>query len=255
MLGLTLQMVGGGHEEDEIEEGFPYEYDEWVFERVAPLIVELDESENPRQFWEPLLGLGVHAPHYVEWFLVDWFHANLSPQETPSAFLTSWREMVEFALASPTWKASGGETWKHVDDLWQHLMGIDYHVRAPWRQDHARTVGEMADLYRRWADEHLARGHSAAQFMRFLQGQAAVLLRIPALDWIRDAYDAVGDHFWYYDEWRTEGARFLNVCWEQNRGAMRGDAAAFDAFRVLLKALAAKQEPLALELLDRVSNG
>jgi hypothetical protein len=90
--------------------------------------------------------------------------------------------------------------------------------------------------------------------MRFLQDQAAEPLRLSALSWISNACKKVGDHFWNYDDWGTEGARFLNVCWEQNRDAVRSDAVAFDAFKILLRALAAKQEPLALELLDRVSS-
>lgn len=254
ILNLTLQMVRLDREEDEVDDGFPYDYDQWVFGRISRLLVDLEESENPRQFWEPLVGLGVHVPHYVEWFLVDWFHVNLSPQETPTAFLSRWREMVEFALASPMWSAGKGTTWHHVDDLWQHLLGFDYHVRGPWRPEHAKIIEGMLDLYDRWAGARLAKGYAGGQFMQFLQGPAAKSLRLRALVWIRTAFEEVGEYFWHDDGWRTEGARMLNVCWEQDRGAMRADAKAFDAFKALLKALAAKQEPLALELLDRVSN-
>jgi len=254
ILDLTLQMVRLDHEEDEVEDGFPYDYDQWVFRGIAHLLVDLDESENPRQFWEPLVGLGVHVPHYVEWFLVDWFYVNLTPLETPNAFLPRWREMVEFAFASPGWSAGKGTTWHHVDDLWQHLLGFDYHVRGPWRLEHARIIRGMLDLYDRWASTRLAKGYAGGQFMQFLQGPAAEPLRLRALVWIRTASEEVGGYFWHDDGWRTEGARMLNVCWEQDRSAMRADAKAFDAFKVLLKVLAAKQEPLALELLDRVSN-
>jgi len=252
MLDVTLGMVARDRAEDEVQEGFPHDYDHWVFGRIAALIVELEDSENPRQFWEPLLALGVHVPHYVERFLVSWFHVNLSPQAPPAAFLPRWREMVGYALASPEWEAREGKTWHHIDDVWRHLLGFDYYVRIPWRREHAPVIRGMADLYRLWAERRLAKGYSAAQFMRFLQNPAAEPLRLQALVWLRNASNQVGDYFWHDDDWQTEGARLLNVCWEQNRDAMRANTDAFDAFKALLKTLAAKQVPLALELLDRV---
>lgn len=55
------------------EAGLPYDYDNWVLERLAMVIGQMRPDEKPERYWKPILGLGARAEHRVEYFLDHWF--------------------------------------------------------------------------------------------------------------------------------------------------------------------------------------
>jgi hypothetical protein len=60
---LYARRLGEDAEDEEEISGTPNNVDCWVLNRIACLIPQLRRSENPADFWRPILGLDHRAGH------------------------------------------------------------------------------------------------------------------------------------------------------------------------------------------------
>ena len=63
LLGITLRMVSSAKRENDEISGTPYEYDRWVFARIAGILPLSGSTDVARSLWHPILELGAPA-HY-----------------------------------------------------------------------------------------------------------------------------------------------------------------------------------------------
>lgn len=148
LLAVTLRTVQAEGTSDETDElsGTPYPYDDWVFGAVARLIPQLESSECPERFWQPILDLGPAAHYWVEIFLRDWTLNGPDAADSPAGFVEDWRLMIEHCLASRTWSPEGRATF-HLDKMYVELMGLGLGSERIGREEFAGPLGSMVDLY------------------------------------------------------------------------------------------------------------
>jgi len=162
--------------------------------------------------------------------------------------------MAEFAFSSPAWAFGSAERrWWDLEEMWGNLMGMDAVLASMWTAQQQPLVARAKDMYQRWADLTLARPRSTVVFARFLQQPAAQAILLDGLLWLDRSLARADDHFWREHYLEETLASLLDHCWRTCRVDLRRHNDVFAAFRSLLRALADRQHPIALELLDRVT--
>jgi hypothetical protein len=244
-------------DEVEGEEEIPdsvYEEDRWILDGVARLILELQRSEQPESFWQPILSLGAPGHRWVMTFLMAWFDNGLRAQPASDVFVREWRAMVEFAFASPKWQIESARRWFDLEDLWCSLLGFGRISFDLWAAAQKPVIRRLHDLYERWAQTHLRRPRCARAFINFLQTPAADEMRLNGLVWLDEAAKQGGDRFWDEQGLPDTLASLLDLCWTSHKARLRQQEATFDAFKTLLRKLADFQNPVALEIQHRVAS-
>lgn len=226
--------------------------DRWVLRRIAGLITQLRDSERPADFWKPILSLGTPGHSWVKAFLSEWFMYGLHTEPAPNAFVREWRAMLEFAFASPKWNFDSAKRWFKLEELWCALMGFEWMSRDVWTISQKPIVKRMHALYERWADRCFHRPRCAQTFIAFLTQPAAEEIFLDGLAWLEKAVRQAGDRFWNEPGLQEALASLLDVCWRSYKESLRQQDASFSAFKMLLKTLADFQNPVALEIQQRV---
>lgn len=248
-LGWTLRMLidetGGEKAIDELSS----DWDRWVFDHVAPLIMELRPTERPEEFWKPILSLGTPGHYWIKDFLEYWFINGLRSERGCDVFVYEWRAMVEFAFSSSEWSFDSARSQYHLEEMWCCLMGFDWIISDTQKP----IVRQMHDIYERWAGTHLKKPHCAKQFIAFLKQPAAEEILLDGLIWLENAACQAGDQFWSGRGIQEKLASLLNRCWQSHQSNLRRHQTSFGAFKSLLKGLADRQNTFAMELQDRVS--
>ncbi len=247
-LACSLRMLA---EDGEIS-GTPYPWDRWVYSGIAQSIAECRPDEHPDQLWRPILDLGAPGHHWIEGFLRAWFLFGLAAEPNTEGFVQQWRAMAEFAFSSPTWALESTRRHWDLDEMWCHLMGLDPLVSHVWTAERQPVVMEMSDMYRRWAELSLVRPRSAVAFARFLQQPAAQVILFDGLTWLEKVAAEADEWFWREHNLKETMAALLDSCWCSRREDLRRHKKDLTTFNSLLRMLADHQNPIALELLDRV---
>ncbi|RJQ47689.1 MAG: ATP-binding protein [Nitrospiraceae bacterium] len=251
-LNCILWMLGNGSEEIEDIEGHPYTFERWVFQYIPDLILHLHPEEKPENFWKPILSLGSPAHNWIGDFLSNWFYYDINTTQKEEAFIRIWKQMLDFAFSSSRWSSG---FYYRLQEIWNKLMGLDGILLTIWDEKRKSLVDHMADYYERWANLYLQYDDCAEAYLLFLQQPAAESLRLKSLVWLYKGVSSHKDGFWYDRQKEHENrlAKLLDLCWQSHRTELRQGQDYFDAFKNLLKILVQRQNNLAMELSDRVS--
>lgn len=247
-LACTLRMIGTPSSDEWEVSGTPYEFDRWVLGRIASVIPEMRPTENGAALWRPILDFGVGAHYWVQDFLEEWFLQGLWQPPASQQFIRIWKEMLEYAFASPSWQFSRG--WFKLEKLWCTVMGMGAMYRSKWVEGHRATVSQMLSYYERWAGSFMNHPGCAIEFAQFLEQPAAADILCRGLQWLTAAAETKG--FWQEREMKSVVAGLLEATWRLNERAVRRSADGLQAFKRLLQALVDAQEPVALELQHRL---
>ncbi len=128
-------------------------------------------------------------------------------------------------------------------------MGLD--VLVLWIADHQDLVAGIRDLFADWADQHLKGSDSAGAFAYFLQNPAAEKILCDGIKWLEKANPNLKS-FGRTGELVGIIAPLLAKTWQHHSTQILGDADALAAFKRLLQRLCELQNPIALELADRM---
>lgn len=242
LLGRRLEL-----EEDE-EAQLPYEHEIWALRRLARQVLATQNGEEARTLWEPVVQAGPAGGYWVEVLLQEFFSCGLG--EDHPRFLVRWREIVDYVDGSERWRRFG----RYADRVDSALLGVDdLALRFLWEDRHQPLVESMRACYARWAPSRLINGWLARRFAWFLAKPAAQPLVEDGLLWLRDA--AAKRTRSYDDDDLDEAISELLVHVDKHHpGVLRGQTEAGHAARDLLHALAAKQLPIALELVRRLAS-
>jgi hypothetical protein len=252
-LACSLRMIDDRRKEDGDVSGTPYPWDGWVFYGVARSIAECRSDERPERLWQPVLDLGAGAHYWIERFFREWFRICAETGSCRECFLREWRSMVEFAFLSSRWAFEpAGRSWD-VREMWRDLLGLNQLVSYVWTTERKPIIAQMRDLFQRWASSALAEARSVVAFARFLQQPAARPILLDGLIWIAKSTAAADEWFWQERYLDGTVASLLDHCWSTSQPDVRRSADTLGAFNELLKRTADRQNPVALELLDRVA--
>lgn len=201
------------------------------------------------QFWEPVLALGAPAHYVVGQFLQSWFAQ--APTADPTEFGARWRQMIEYALASPTW--GNGKPWYYGQRLLTQVLGCYATDSLDANPAFQTIVLSFKPLYEAWASQHLRRDDDNLRAVcSLLSSSTGKLLRLDGLRWIHavlTGQDAV------YMGWRSNApealVNLLDVALSEDLTALSADSAARSTFLAVIDILVAKQVPAALALQER----
>jgi hypothetical protein len=251
-LGCLVHMYGGTTEDEEEIRIEPFwDWDEWVIKRIIPLILQLHLAENPRDFWEPILSLGRRAKFLVTRFLDKWLIYGLQSEPASEAFFRVWRRMIEFVFSSPHWSRHSF----YLEEAQYNLMGFGDSIifLELWKETQNPTIGKMRDLYQLWASEHLNNSRCAVKFMIFLKQPAAEEILLDGLIWLEQGTNRANQWFWQERNIQDCLVSLLEQSWRCHEPKIRQRQETFNAFKNLLKKLADFQNPLALEIQQRIA--
>ena len=258
ILECLLRTLQPASEEDRDKEvdGTPYQVDGWILRSIAILVPQMDTAEHPEQFWRPILDLGWQAHYWVENFLSRFFTYNLSRTADAaflSAFVQVWSNMIDYADASSVWNHSSGSGGWHIGDNWESLMGLSWSFTYPWDNLHQPVLTKMERKFQEFCVKHLHGGRMRKKMLRLLCSSAAQKIRLPALLWMEPHFRLeTADKQAEADE---QLGLFLAECWQGYQEELRRSPEAFDCFMRLVKFLADRQSPLALEIQNRMIAG
>ena len=248
-LAWSLEIIRADTNEDDEIDGMPNDWDEWVFSRISSLILQLDSPQERKRLWEPILQLGGPAHYWVETFLRHWFYAGLGTDIVPKAFAPEWRKMIEFALASSKWRLHSERGFRR-EEMWKTLMGFE--SEPLWTSTHEQLLASVKDLYERWAQGHLHERDFAIAFANFLTTPASDEIACSGLVSLNAANLRLDRHGSRANRLADAIGSLLASAWQRNSAQIKGDPAAFAAFKSLLKRLSESQHSVALELSDRL---
>jgi hypothetical protein len=248
ILGCSLDMLGEEVEGEVKIDGTPYEWDYWVLEKIAHLVLQLHPTEQPENFWEPLLTLSGPGHYWVEKFLRTLFIYGLYEPQLTEAFINQWRAMIDFAFSSSKWQF--GNAWRdyELSWVWCNLLGMFANDQSLWKDDHEQSVYKMRDYYMRWASHCLELPHCVVRFADFLRRPAAECLLFEGLIWLEKVISHAQDRFWDEHNMQDSLAALLDYSWSTKSENLKGQPDAFVAFRKILKKLADLQNVIALEI-------
>jgi hypothetical protein len=202
-------------------------------------------EEEPDSLWRPILDIASGAHYWVDDFLRAFIAAALADPR-PQHFIAIWREMVAYARGSDAWNATG---WRgfHLADNWVALLGFDSILSRQWTARNRDVVDGMADEYELVLPQLVDDERMANALSYFLREDAATALRAPMLALLGDAAERTG--LWHdrNDRIATSLAETLEKLFSQGDAVVRTSA-----FTKLLRHLASRQIPLAVELLNRL---
>jgi hypothetical protein len=247
-LDCTVRTLSVGLQEEEID-STPYDSDQWVFNRIAVLLPQLQETETPAEFWKPVINLGPRAHYWVNSFLGSWFLYGLKSAPVSDDFVRIWMAMLDFTFSAPRWNHSRARAYRYrLDELWNKIMGFGH----AWAPEHKFIISKMQSYYGRWATAHMGRSPCAAAFVRFIRDSAAEPLLQDGLVWVANAARTSQRHFWDEHGLQDDLASLLETVWRSHRSKLLVRGQFVEAFKELLKGLADRQNRLGLALMDQV---
>lgn len=187
----TLQPDSEEEAELEIKGDF-YEEDRWLLDKIALLIVQMQANEKPEQFWQPILDLGWQAHDYIEHFLFSFLLHNIDKLEDAAfskKFVNLWSDMFRYADESSGWNRTSSNRTRHLDIMWQKMMGISWHGGNVWAEGHQLLIKERALLHQAFCSKRLTDARTTEEYLRFLYCSGAKLMRLEALLWVEPNLD------------------------------------------------------------------
>ena len=247
LLSITIDLVSEDKNDRGEFRGTPSDWDCWILKKMSMQILDMKKSENPHEFWEPILNLGAPGHYWVEDFFSEWFFFGIGLFNEKSNFDKKWKEMVEYAFDSNDWNETSGVKWFHWPDLWCKLLGMDYSISRYWESDKKNIIYDMAPFYKKWATNHLSEPKSAHYFIHFLMLPACESILI---DGIIDLELASRDVDFFTDRhYKIQNplATLLEFSWNRYKDDVLDNSEAYTAFKKILKKLIDLQNIQAIE--------
>lgn len=259
-LTAFLRPLGGTQESIDDEEDYssfystPTDYERWFFEVVAILIPMLHVDEHPERFWQPILSFGLDRMHWVDSFLTHWFLRAARVQGVEGSFFREWKRMLDFAIGSEAWRKSNVRSHNHKEELQLQLLGISFgeFLLSDIRYlPYVTAIKPQVDL---WMDRLLPNPEAAANYARFLTCPSTANHLRDGIKRLADASAKFKD--WYWRDFYHLDSSLLHLLehyWKHNSRLIKEGGAPRQNFSTLLKLLADRQIPGALELQDRIA--
>lgn len=239
-------------DDDEID-GLPGDSDAWVFGNVARAVVHARDDEEAESLWRPILSLGLRAHQWIERFFWEWFTVGVHSSPSPETFARRWSQMIEFALALPSWNPTIARS-HHLDDVVFELLGYHFGVSSIAKNDqYAPVLATMIPILDAAAQQWFSLPRVANGFARSLPEPAYDQLLCPGIRWLRRAMPQGDDYyFWRESEIESNLISALSRSWERHYHTVATDSELQAAFLDILAKLASRGNHGAMALRERV---
>lgn len=222
------------------------DFENWVLERMAWVVSQLESHEKPELLWEPILSLGSSADLRVRRFLGTWFH-DARPSCLSSRFFHHWRRMAEYALTCTTWEYQGQDA-REVPGLWLEMLGLPRFSKPIWTESDRSILRAHADLFERALPAIVRGPYETARLLDWSGDTAAQELRLMFFEHVSDFAIQADDAWFLESDLADDFARFLHCLWDDHRAEITSNQHLENRFRSILKRLTKLSNPIALEL-------
>lgn len=252
-LGVTLAMLPHVSDTNDEFKRTPYEYDRWIFERVAVAIPHMTRDEGPEKLWQPILDLGGPGHYWVSSFLGAWLIHGTRMSPSPEIFVDRWREMIEYVLVSPQWTQQNSRLHFCLADLMMELMGLDWQGRSIGEPEYADAIKQLRPQFETFSQRWLSVPNVAAHFASFLARPAAKVMLCDGVQWLYAAISNYDHYDWRDDDLEENLVEALRTCWIKEVAEVQNNPIVQEAFLNLLGILIRRQNRAAFELRDEVT--
>jgi hypothetical protein len=238
---------------EKVEIGLPFEYDKWVLVSLTIVVSQMSSDEQAERYWKPIMNLGPRAEHWIEEFLTHWI-LDAKRIADRRMFIYHWQKMLKFCLSTESWTGSKTPFSYHLPDLWLCLIGIPYMLGSLWTEDDQDIIASMDNFFVQIAPHILKDRHKATRLITWLYELSSKPIRLQMLTPLSITAKEASNYWW--DEHRLTNAiaRYLNILWEEHRRDINSNNETKRIFDELLHEIAARHDPLALELQTRISS-
>lgn len=132
-------------------------------------------------------------------------------------------------------------------------MGLSWSFTYPWDEIHQPILISMDGKIQAFCAKHLDGDRMVKKILRLFRSAAAQQIRLPALLWVEPHFQT--DDTNKRAEADEQLGLLLAECWQCQQEELRRTPASFDCFMRLVKFLADRQSPIALEIQNRVIAG
>lgn len=232
---------------DRGEYHLPYQFGYHVLEKLA-FVAATDPAEDASIAWRSVLQLDSDAHVLIEHFLSAFL---LHSAKNPDLFITRWRQMIAFALASD-W--TNGRQWFYGQRMLMRLLGFGFEASLEALPSSATVIGEMKPLYEQWASAHvMADEENIAAFSYFLSRDVGAPLRLDGVKWIAKALaDKDRAVRWDRDGSGNALVSVLEILLTKHAADLTRDTEARTAVVNVAAELASKNVTAALALQERI---
>jgi len=234
-------------------------FDHWMISRLSHLLPLL-EADVAEELWKPILTYGNLAGKWIVHFFNQLLANNYSTPENYAALGKLWNKMIDFANQAETWKFRK-EFFREYSNLWETLMGFSDTGLSIWETGHSDLLVTVKDRLIEWLLPRYTDGAKMSKLARILKSSSAGLflkVGVGLLDlclkyqFFIDNREAPEGFkrvpFEYYDS-IANTASFL---WVNYKTDIVKEETTFLAFKEIVIHLVAVQNPIGLDLQDRL---
>lgn len=236
-----------------VEIGLPFEYDNWVLERLAIVVAQMRPEEQPDRFWQPILGLGPNGEHWIDRFLTHWF-MDAKRIAKHDLFTYHWKQMLEYCLSSDSWIGVRSPFSYHLPELWLCMIGISNIIGSLWTEEDQDIIASMEKYFIKIAPHIYHDRYEAVHLINWLSEPTSKSIRLQMLEPISLVAKQNSDYWWEEQRLITAIARYLDLLWDSHHKDLQLHAEKRRIFDDLLHETAARHDPIALELQARISS-
>jgi hypothetical protein len=235
-------------------------FDTWALKRLASLVVELEEKDEPKRFWQPILSYGIAAKDFVEPFTRYFFFFNIEKKENYDRFFRQWDTMLEFAYTSNAWKRNDINSHEH-DELWASIIGLSHQQINIWKTDLRDFITRANPELKKWTQKNIFNQKAISRILQLIRS-------VSGESFIKDGIVFVSVHLKFQEEIAKapvpDGfvrlgfehndllASTLSHLWEKQRQLIKTDPQLFAAFKALVTYLVSIQNLIGLDIQDRI---
>jgi|GEM_PF-5138339 len=242
---------------------FNYElntFDTWALKRLAHLVVELHEEDKLEKYWLPILAYGIAAKDFAEPFTRYFFFFNIEDKKRYDRFFRQWDAMLEFAYTSANWKRNEVNS-REYDELWASIIGLSYNQIDIWKTDLQEFIKRGNPQLKKWSLKNVYNQNAIRRILQLIRS-------ISGESFIKDGIIFVSGHLKFQEEIAKvpvpDGlvrigfehndtlASTLRHLWENKRPLIKDDPQLFTAFKFLVTYLVSIQNPIGLDIQDRI---
>lgn len=238
----------------------PDGYSRWLIMRIAQLLNHLKEHEaiEARNLWEPILVNGNTLAEYIYDFMLHFYLSAMEYPEKHDRFFSIWHEMNEIAKDNELWRAE--KFVRHQS--WHSLMGITDQFFSWWKLESCEAFFiRLVPYTMAWCAKHSGDQEIIAKVLIILRTHPSAKMISEGLTLvnrhleIRIAADKVPVPEGYVRrdfEHENELARTISFLWEKESDLIKSGDLMFANFKKIVIYLVARQNPIGLELQDRI---
>ncbi len=232
----------------------PGQWITWIFDLVSIVIPKLEPNESARKLWESILSFGLDRINWVDSFISAWFICGLKVQGREEMFFREWKEMIAFAWSRKNWRHSEVRLNRTKVELFRHLMGFSIGRGYIEDKKYQCFIAAMKPEFDKWTDEFFPHPEVTSYF--------AIFLTFPsAEDHLRDGIRQLAKESTKFEEWHWRDFYHLESAlldllehdWTMNSRLIKSDTNVREDFSIILKIMADRQIPRAMELQDMIA--